>query len=206
MLGATKVGDRSLVVHTLGAVFGRRSFITAAGGRSGSMAAWQPLSVLNAEVRENPKSDLWRIGEVSAVYPLTGLRSDKKKSAISLFIAEVLYRGIRDVPDADFYAWCEKSILTLDSLEGNFANYHLRWLLELCSALGFAPAEGGLLPYAGDKLSALRALSGSFGEAMLFPMNGRARNETADILLQYLSACLECRLEIKSLAVLAELF
>ncbi len=229
VLKTTKVGDRSLVVHALSRELGRRSFITgvggsaaASGGRASSsaeagglarrgggrasMAYWQPLSVLDAEVVENPKSDLWRLRGVSAVYPLAGLRGDVGRSAVCMFMAEVLYRAVREGAEPELYDWCEKSIVTLDSLEGSYANYHLRWLLELCSAMGFTPALEDLAPFAESHLRDMAALLGPCDEALLLPLTGKARSEIASCLLEYLSAHLEYRLNIRSLAVLGELF
>ena len=102
---------------------------------------FQPLSVLDAEVTENPKSDLWRVHALSASHPLTGLRTSAAKNAMTLFMSEVLWRTVRDGAREDgLFEWLERSILTLDALQGDYANYHLRFLLELASALGFSPA------------------------------------------------------------------
>lgn len=206
VLNTTKVGDKSLVVHALSRELGRRSFITGAGGSRSGMAWWQPLSILDCEVIENPKSDLWRLHGVSAVYPLTGLRSDVGRSAVCMFMAEVLYRAIREGAEPGLYDWCERSILTLDALSGSYANYHLRWLLELCSAMGFTPSLEDLAPFAEEHLRDMSVLLGPYDDALLLPLTGKARGEIAGALLDYLSAHLEYRLNIRSLAVLGELF
>lgn len=213
VLNTTKVGDKSLVVHALSRELGRRSFITSAGGTSGArrggsgrMAWWQPLSVLDVEVIENPKSELWRLHGVSAVYPLTGLRGDVGRSAVCMFMAEVLYRAVREGAEPELYDWCEKSILTLDALSGSYANYHLRWLLELASAMGFTPSLEDLAPFAEEHLREMSGLLGPYEGALLLPLTGKARGEIAGALLDYLSAHLEYRLNIRSLAVLGELF
>ena len=205
VLNTTKVGDKSLVVHALSRELGRRSFIVSAGGRMGG-ALWQPLSVLDCEVLENPKSDLWRLHGVSAVYPLAGMRGDVGRSAVCMFIAEVLYRAVREGAEPGLYDWCERSILTLDALSGQYANYHLRWLLELCSAMGFTPSLEDLAPFAEDHLQDMAVLLGPYEGALLLPLTGKARSEIAGALLDYLSSHLEYRLNIRSLAVLGELF
>ena len=204
VLNTTKVGDKSLVVHALSRELGRRSFIVSAGGRMGAM--WQPLSVLDCEVIENPKSDLWRLHGVSAVYPLAGLRGDVGRSAVCMFMAEVLYRAVREGAEPGLYDWCERSILTLDTLSGSYANYHLRWLLELCSSMGFTPSLEDLAPFAEEHLRDMSELLGPYDQALLLPLTGKARSEIAGALLDYLSAHLEYRLNIRSLAVLGELF
>ena len=207
ILNTTKVGEKSLVLHALSPDWGRRSFITTVP-RGGGMALFQPLSILDAEITENPRSDLWRAHAFSARQPLTGLRTSASKNAISLFISELLYRTIRDgAREEGLFEWCERSILTLDALQGDFANYHLRFLLEFAAALGFSPSLEDLMPFAGPHLRELRELVQSdFGACMLVPLSGRSRSEIAEILLRYLGYHTETRIELRSLRVLQELF
>ena len=207
ILNVTRTGERSLVLHTLSPVWGRRSFIVTAG-KGASMALFLPLSVIDAEVVENSKSDLWRMRSIAAAHPLCGLRGNVAKNAITMFMSEVLYRTIRDGACEDgLFEWCERGILTLDALPSDFANYHLRWLLELCGALGFAPSLEDLMPFAGDRLAELRELLRlDFAGCMMLPLSGRVRNEIADILLQYLGYHCDCRIDCRSLGVLGEVF
>ena len=207
ILNTTKIGERSLVLHALSPDWGRRSFI-AAVPKGGGMALFQPLTVLDAEVRENPRSDLWRAHTLSASHPLTGIRTSAAKNAMTLFMSEVLYRTVRDgAREEGLFEWCERSILTLDALQGDYVNYHLRFLLEFAAALGFSPSLEDLMPFAGERLQEVRALVQSdFGACMLIPLNGETRSEIAEILLRYLGYHTETRIEARSLRVLRELF
>jgi DNA repair protein RecO (recombination protein O) len=207
ILNTTKVGERSLVLHALSPDWGRRSFITSVP-KGGGMALFQPLNVLDAEVTENPKSDLWRAHALSASHPLTGLRTSAGKNAMTLFMSEVLYRTVRDgVREEGLFEWCERAILTLDALQGDYANYHLRFLLELAAALGLSPSLEDLMPFAEDRLPELRALIQSdFGACMLVPLSGETRGDIAEKLLSYLGYHTETRIEVRSLRVLKELF
>jgi DNA repair protein RecO (recombination protein O) len=172
------------------------------------MALFQPLSVLDAEITENPKSDLWRAHALSARHPLTGIRTSAGKNAMTLFMSEVLWRTLRDgAREEGLFDWCERSILTLDALKGDWANYHLRFLLEFAAALGFAPSPEDLMPFAGSHLREISELVRSdFGACMLVPLNGQARSEIAQSLLEYLGYHTETRIEARSLRVLRELF
>lgn len=207
ILNTTKIGERSLVLHALSPDWGRRSFI-ASVPKGGGMALFQPLSVLDAEIKENPRSDLWRVHALSASHPLTGIRTSAAKNAMTLFMSEVLYRTIRDgAREEGLFEWCERSILTLDALEGDYANFHLRFLLEFAAALGFSPSLEDLMPFAGERLGELKALLRSdFGACMLIPLSGEIRSEIAEILLRYLGYHTETRIEARSLRVLRELF
>ena len=207
VLNSTKLGDNSLVLHCLCRRLGRRSFIVTVR-RGGSRALYLPFSVLDAEVMENRKSDLWRLRNVSAVYPLNGIRTSIDKNAITLFMSEVLWRTVQEgAAEEGLYDWCERNILTLDALEGDFANFHLRFLMELAGVMGFAPSFEGLAPFAGENLHEIEMLlHADFQTFMLAPLSGTRRSAIADTLLRYLSAHLEIPLNIRSLAVLSELY
>lgn len=207
ILNTTKIGERSLVLHALSPDWGRRSFI-ASVPKGGGMALFQPLSVLDAEIKENPRSELWRVHALSASHPLTGIRTSAAKNAMTLFMSEVLYRTVRDgAREEGLFEWCERSILTLDALEGDYANFHLRFLLEFAAALGFSPSLEDLMPFAGERLGELKALLRSdFGACMLIPLSGETRSEIAEILLRYIGYHAETRIEARSLRVLRELF
>ena len=207
VLGTTKLGEKSLVVHCLTPSLGRRSFLTAVP-RGGGMALFLPLNILDGEVSENPKSDLWRVRQLSAVHPLNDIRSSVSKNSITLFMAEVLYRTVRDGAQEDgLFEWCRRSVLTLDALRSDFSNYHLRFLLEFAVALGFSPSPADLAPFAGEHLAEIRALLESdFSRAMLLPLNGKSRSEIAESLLRYIGYHSDCSLNVRSLAVLRELY
>lgn len=207
VLGTTKLGEKSLVVHCLTPSLGRRSFLTAVP-RGGGMALFLPLNILDGEVSENPKSNLWRVRQLSAVHPLNDIRSSVSKNSITLFMAEVLYRTVRNgVQESGLFEWCRRSVLTLDALRSDFSNYHLRFLLEFAVALGFSPSLADLAPFAGEHLAEIRALlENDFSRAMLLPLNGKSRSEIAESLLQYIGYHSDCSLNIRSLAVLRELY
>lgn len=207
VLHYTKIKDSAIVLHTLSRQWGRRSFLVHLG-KGQSMALFQTLSIVQADITENPRSELWKAGKFIAEHPLIDLRQNFNKNTIALFMGEVLYRTVTDGSREDgLFDWCRKSILTLDAMEGDFANFHLRWLLEFSSALGFAPSMEGLAPFAGEFFSEVSSLlSLSFGEAMLLPLNGRERNGICDSLIRYISHHTEMSLDIRSLRVLREIF
>lgn len=172
------------------------------------MSLFLPLNILEAEITENPRSDLWRVRNMSVEYPLNGIRSDMAKNAMTMFMSEVLFRTIRDGANEEgLFEWCRRSILTLDALESDYSNYHLRFLLELAVTLGFSPSMEDLSPFAGERYTEIETLARSdFGSCMLLPLSGETRNDIAGRLLQYIGYHTECRLNIRSLGVLREIF
>lgn len=207
VLGTTKIGDNALVVHTLSREMGRRGFIVHPGKRAGA-SLFLPLNILEADVVENPKSELWTLKGISARDSLEGIRGNIHKNTMTLFLSEVLFRTLREgVLEDGLYEWCIGTILTLNALEGDFANFHIRWLLELAGALGFRPSWEDLAPFAEDNALVMKQfLAADFGESMLLPLNGAVRNALAESLVRYLEFHTEQPIRVKSLAVLRELY
>lgn len=207
VLATTKIGDNALVVHTLSRELGRRGFIVRPGKKA-SASLFLPLNILEADVVENPKSELWSLKNISSRDSLEGIRGNIHKNTMTLFLSEVLFRTLREgVLEDGLYEWCIGSILTLNALEGDFANFHVRWLLELAGALGFRPSWEDLAPFSEENSQALRQmLALDFGESMLLPLSGAVRNAIADSLVRYLEFHTEQPIRVKSLAVLRELY
>ena len=207
VLGTTKVGENALVVHTLSREWGRRGFLVRSARKTGT-ALFLPLNILEADVVENSKSELWSLKGIVLKDALPGIRENLQKNSMTLFLAEVLFRTIREGVNEDgLYDWCVSSILTLNALEADYANYPVRFLLELSGALGFRPSFDDIAPFAGEHLPQMKALvTGSFTDCMLLPLNGAMRNALCEELLQYLSYHTDSKIQVKSLAVLRELY
>ena len=206
VLNHTKFGENSIVLHTLSQEYGRRGFLVKVSPRT-AMAMFLPLNILEAEVTENPKSDLWFARNFVSVSPLNGIRSDMRKNTMTLFMSEVLYRVVKDQTNEDGLAsWLKGQIMTLDALESDFVNFHLMFLLGLCAALGFDPDPAGLAPFADKRLVQLEALLKlPFPEALLLPLSGIDRNAIAESVLKYIEYHTESAVNVRSLAVLREI-
>ena len=217
ILNTTKFRENQLVLHTLSRVHGRRSFLVRVG-KQASMALFLPLNLLEGDVTENPKSNLWSVRNLTALHPLNGIRGNLYKNTMTLFMSEVLFRTLREGTfEEGLFDWCRSSVLTLDALESDFSNYPIRFLLELAAALGFSPTFEGIAPFAGSEAAGatgafnhLRALKdflgASFSESMLIPLTGADRNAIAEDLIHYLEFHTELPINIRSLKVLRELY
>ena len=95
VLGYTKFGESSVVVHTLSEEYGRRGFLVHVGKKAG-MALLLPMNILEMDVTPNPKSTLWTARNLTAKDPLNGIRSNLYKNTMSLFLSEVLLRTVKD--------------------------------------------------------------------------------------------------------------
>lgn len=207
VIGRTRFGENSTVLHTLSKEYGRRGFLVRPGKRSAA-ALFMPLNVLEADISENPRSTLWSARNIAAAYPLAGIRGNIHKNAMTMFMSEVLYRVVKDGADGDgLFEWCRNSILTLDALQSDFSNFHIRFLFELSAELGFRPTFEDMAPFAKEHLAVIgRFMRSSFGESMLIPMTGAERNGVADVLLRYIEFHTESSVNVRSLRVLRELY
>lgn len=205
VLNSTPYSEKSLVLHCLGAENSRCALMV--GNASRLMPFFQPLNILDCEVSENGRAGMRNASAFASAYPLAGIRSSFGKNAISMFMAEVLYRALREgVEEPGLFEWCRQEILLLDAMEGNYANFHIRFLMDFASAMGFSPTYDALLPFMEDR----SALAGEFlgreaASSMLLPVSGAVRTELCARMLKYLEAHLETTLNIRSLAVLREL-
>ena len=140
MAGSYKA--RGIVLHTV--KYGESSLVaylfTDVGGRQTYM--FQPMFLLEFEGVEQPHAEMHRMKEVRNLVPLSSVPFDVRKSTVSLFMAEVLYRLIREVeanePLFDFLC---SAVQQLDRMEQGVANFHLWFLVRLSAYLGFYPGN-----------------------------------------------------------------
>lgn len=207
VLSTTKFGESRLVVHTLSRELGRKGLIVSVGKKTPA-SLFLPLNILEGEVSENPKSDLWSAKNLSAVAPLSGIRSDIRKNTITLFLSEVLFRALREgTVEEGLYDWAVKSIFTLDGLESDWSNFPIRFLLEFSTALGFSPSFDDIAPFAGENIQSIeKFLHAPFEDSMLIPLSGEKRSEISTSLLRYIEFHTELPLKVRSLDVLHEVY
>lgn len=207
VLSTTRFGESRLVVHTLSRELGRKGLIVSVGKKTPA-SLFLPLNILEGNVTENPKSDLWSVKGLSAVAPFSGIRSDIRKNTMTLFLSEVLFRALREGAVEDgLYDWAVKSIFTLDDLKSDWTNFPIRFLLEFTTALGFSPSFDDIAPFAGDHIASVeKFLHASFEESMLIPLTGEKRSEILSSLLRYIEFHTELPLKVRSLDVLREIY
>lgn len=172
------------------------------------MALFLPLNILEAEITETSRSSLYAARNISSAHSLLGIRDSIMKNSMTMFLAEVLYRTIREgAAEPGLYEWCERSILLLDAMDSDFSNFHIRFLLELAVTLGFSPESHDLMPFVGMHYPVVeRFMSGTFAETMLIPLSGTVRNEIAENILRYIEYHTDSAINVNSLKVLRELF
>ncbi len=221
-----------MVVHLLTDVGGRQSFIVqgvkSRSGRGSKSALFQPLFTVVFEALTPTRGELHRFREVQSGIRLQRTPFDIRRSTISLFIAEVLYRLVKEsAPNSDLFERVWHAIAALDTIDDGLANFHLWFLANLSRDLGFVPSgsyrEGmwfdikeGLytmfkpshrliMEQAQTQLFS-RLLESDVAELGAIELNRNQRVEMLESLLNYYGFHLDAINEVRSISILKELF
>lgn len=146
VLHTLKYGDSSMVVYLLTDVGGRRSYmvqgVRSRSGRGSKLALFQPMFPVEFEGLESSRQQMHRFKEVRGGFHLGGVPYDVRKSTMALFMAEVLYRLVRESePNEALFDFVWNSVGALDTLQEGVANFHLWFLANLSRFLGFCPGN-----------------------------------------------------------------
>ena len=206
VLHLTKYSDHALILHTVDSAAGRRSFLVRGLKRSNAVALFHPLSLLDVVSGESPKSSLAWLREWEPAASLPGLRGDRLKAAVAMFVSEVLYRSFTtELADPALFDWLCDAVVRLDTAEGSIANYPAWFLVGYAVQLGFMPGEAvepaGM--FSPDETALFyQILRGCFEETLALPLSATRRQAFARRMLQYLSWHLGTTLDARSLDVL----
>ena len=149
VLHTLKYGDSGMVVYLLTDSGGRQSYmvqgVRSARGHGSKLALFQPMFAVEFEGLESLRMQMHRFREVRSGIVLQSLPFDVRKSTIALFMAEVLYRLVKECePNQRLFDFVWGSVAALDALDEGVANFHLWFLTNLSRFLGFSPGNAYL--------------------------------------------------------------
>lgn len=125
--------------------FGLLSFIVSVSRtKSGKIKSplLQPLTQVELRIEKKEKSHLHSVRDISLAAPYTHLHSDIVKTTLALFVAEVLYKSVREEERNDaLFTYLSNALMALDVAHDGVANFHLVFMLQLTRFLGFYPQE-----------------------------------------------------------------
>lgn len=143
VLHTLKHKDATTIVTLYTREFGRVSYLVYGINKKRALcrpAHLQALSILELDVLHNSKKNIHQIKDLHAAYTFKGIPYDPIKNAVALFIAELLYRSLKQrEPDDTVFLFLENAIQQLDCCESGISNFHLVFMLKLSLFLGFAP-------------------------------------------------------------------
>lgn len=145
ILRTVRHSDKSTIVTVYTREAGRMSCVVYGMGNRKSAfrsALFQSLTLVEIQAEVKTGNDLARIREIRLGEPLSYLTTHPVKNAISLFLAELLHKSLRQSEsDPNLYSFLEHAIQLLDHLDQGMSNFHLVFMLRLAKYLGFAPNE-----------------------------------------------------------------
>lgn len=107
----------------------------------------QPLTQLDIIADHREKNSLHSIRELSCNSPYQHLHEDIVKTSIALFVAEVLYKSIKEEEsNPALFSFLTSALQILDLEQDGVANFHLCFLLQLSKYLGFYPQSNSAGP------------------------------------------------------------
>ena len=230
VLHALKYGEGRIIVDMYTRTDGRLSFIVSAprSERSRMKKQYlQPLTLLSLECDVRPLQQLHKVRDAVLLTPLPHLLADAKKLAISLFVSEFLYHALKgEQQNTPLFDYVKDSLEWLDSARTAYVNFHLVFLMRLSRFLGFWPnldTEGEyfdlrgatfcqapplhhdfLMPAEATHISQLMRMD--FATMHLFQLNRAQRNRILELLLHYYRLHQPDFPELRSIAVLKELY
>lgn len=142
-LHTIKYSETSLVAYIYTQQFGRQSYLVkGAYSKNAQIKAslFQPLALLEMEVYYKPLGELQKIKEAHNSPAFTNIPFNPLKNTIALFLAEVIYRSVREEhPNVHLFDFLFNAIQLLDHDRQNTSIFHLIFLLQLSKHLGFYP-------------------------------------------------------------------
>jgi len=143
VLHTTRYGESSLVVHCYTELSGRQTFMVKGVRKSRKQNRsnlFQPLFILDFEVYHKDSRDIQLVKEVSRAMPLNSIPFDITKSTQAIFMAEVLYRVVKEEePNPMLASFLISTIQYLDTLEEDSPDFHILFMFQLSRHLGFYP-------------------------------------------------------------------
>ena len=143
VISSIKYQEKSLIVKCFTHSDGLKSYFVrdAFSGRKSSqkIAYFQPLTVLEIEAVHKNKGTLEHLREIKIGTPFQSIHTDLVKSAIVIFLSEMLHHSIHEEEkNEQLFEFLEAALQWLDNHDKT-ANFHLILLLEVTKYIGFYP-------------------------------------------------------------------
>lgn len=232
-LHCIKYSDTAVIATLYTETSGRASFLVPVSRSRKAVVKpvlFQPLALVEVDFADRPHSALGRVKDARLFHPFSTLCTHPHKMPIALFLAEFLYRAVREESEnRPLFAYIVHSIEWLDACREGFSNFHLVFLMRLTRFLGiypnaddyregdcfdllnacFTPLRPEAHPYClepGEAARLRQLLRMDYGTMRLFSMSRAERARCLEVILDYYRLHLPDFPELKSLDVLRALF
>jgi DNA repair protein RecO (recombination protein O) len=230
VLSKLRFKDHDLIVKCYTEKFGVKSYLlkNALNKKKGKFkpAYFQPLTLLEIQADHKDSRSLQYLRDIKLYYNHTTLHTNVIKSAIVMFLSEVLTNILKEEEENNLlYSFLETSLIWFDENETN-TNFHLMFLIKLSKYLGFYPdtsisdakffnLEEGRFQHkqtniyciSGDNSVFLKQLLGiKFDVNKILNINSNQKREFLDMILLYFKLHLDGFKTPKSVTVLNQVF
>ncbi len=207
----TKYGETSIIVNVFTELFGLQGYIVN-GVRTKSaknkIALYQPLTLLDMVVYYREHAHINRIKEVKCFHPYQTLYQDVRKSAIAMFINEIMNKTVKEESHAqELCDFLVVSLIALDKLSTGVENFHLIFMLKLSRLLGFGAHQvnevvGGKYADIDTEMMLEQLISSEY--AANIPMSNILRRKVMELLIAFYGDHADNFGEMKSVQVLRD--
>lgn len=219
-----KYGDSGLIVTLYTEKQGRIAcMVNGVRSKKGKFPAtfFQPLSLLEIDFYFRQNRELQHLKEVSCPLHYGSIPFTISKSAIALFLAEVLYLTLREEEgNAPLFSFLFHSFQWLDAKDTGCSNFHLWFMLHFSRYLGILPAHQDVIEvdsvasemqvFYAMPAEAVKALSilmaNPQGPPEELQITHTARNLLLERIIRYYALHLDGFSRLKSVSVLQEVF
>lgn len=230
VISALKYGEADLIVKAYTFSDGLKTYMLKGvlKSRKGKFktSLFQPLTQLEIVAKHRGKGTMEYLQDARVAHHYNSLHTDVVKSALIMFLAEVLRNSIQEEEaNQALFNYLENSFIILDQTE-QVGNFHLLFLLRLSGFLGFSPEasqkdlacfnllEGSFQQFStneycveGENLEILRRFLGiNFDELSRIKLNQSSRRNFLNMLLLYYELHIEGFKKPRSLSVFNEIF
>jgi len=140
-----KYSEKSVIAKIYTQDYGLQSYIVngVRNKKSKNKAVYlQPLSLVEISANHKEKKGLKRVKTINLDHPFNEIPFDIGKSSLAFFLAEILYKSIKEEEANDYlFEFLYNSIKVLDIADSGYANFHLLFLANLSKHLGFYPQK-----------------------------------------------------------------
>ncbi|GAB1416900.1 DNA repair protein RecO [Paludibacter sp.] len=192
-----------------------------------SSSCFIPLSFIEITANHHPQKEIHILKDARILYNTNSIHTNPLKNALCLFITELLFKTLKRIePEERLFDFLEDSIKILDDGNCDIANFHLIFMLNLASYLGFKPSDEKAAQYfdllngefVAEKPTHIHFLNESltpyFSKLLSLPYNPEqtltmsrsTRSQLLDGLIEYFKLHVPEFYGLNSVTVLHELF
>jgi DNA repair protein RecO (recombination protein O) len=144
VLSTVRYSDSSVIAKIYTEQSGLGSFMVRTGNGKKALtklALLQPLSLVELSYKNDDRKGIHSPRSLERSAILSAIPFDTVKTCVALFMAEIISRSIHEEEkNQRLFLFLKDAILMLDETEESCSNFHLKFMVEFSSHLGFYPS------------------------------------------------------------------